>query len=106
MLCALDASLAKPRQIVIAGARGAAETNALLFQVHAEFIPNKILMLADGGAGQAWLGERLEFFKTAGPINGKPAAYVCENFVCQLPTSDPEQLRGLLAPRPAKTNRR
>ena len=105
MLCALDASLAKPRQIVIAGARDAAETNALLFQVHAEFLPNKILMLADGGPGQAWLGKRLEFFKTVGPLNGKPAAYVCENFVCQLPTSDPQQLRDLLGPRPAKTNR-
>jgi uncharacterized protein YyaL (SSP411 family) len=97
MLVALDASLAKPRQIVIAGPRDSAETRALLREVHAHFTPNKILLLADGADGQAWLGSRLEFLKTVAPIDGKPAAYVCENFVCQLPTSDVAKLRELLA---------
>ena len=51
-------------------------------------------------AGQQWLGERLEFLKTVGPIDGKPAAYVCENFVCQLPTTDPAKLREQLIAQP------
>ena len=97
MLVALDASLAKPRQIVIAGPLDAAATRALLRETHAHFIPNKLVLLADGGAGQQWLGERLEFVKTVGPLDGQPAAYVCENFVCQLPTSDVAKLRELLA---------
>ena len=97
MLCALDASLAKHRQIVIAGPRDATATRALLREVHAHYIPNKLLLLADGAAGQQWLGERLEFVKTVAPMNGGPAAYVCENFVCQLPTSDVAKLRELLA---------
>ena len=42
-------------------------------------------------------GERLEFLKTVGPIKGEPAAYVCEDFVCQLPTADVAKLRVLLA---------
>jgi len=96
MLVALDASLAKPRQIVIAGPRDSAATKALLREVQARFIPDKVLLLADGGAGQKWLGERLEFIRTASPIDGQPAAYVCEDFVCQLPTSDAEMLRELL----------
>jgi hypothetical protein len=97
MLVALDYSLAKPRQVVIAGARDAAATRALVREVHGRFLPGKILLLADGGAGQKWLGERLEFIKTAGLINAQPAAYVCENFVCQLPTTDPAKLRELLS---------
>ncbi|MCE9608793.1 MAG: thioredoxin domain-containing protein [Chthoniobacter sp.] len=97
MLVALDASLAKPRQVVIAGPRDDAATRALLRETHAHFIPNKLVLLADGGAGQQWLGERLEFVKTVGPVKGQPAAFVCENFVCQLPTSDVEKLRALLA---------
>ena len=97
MLCALDASLAKPRQIVIAGKRDAADTQALLREVRARFIPNKIVLLADGAEGQAWLSERLEFLKTAQPHDGKAQAFVCENFVCQLPTGDPAKLRELLA---------
>jgi len=97
MLCALDASLAKPRQIVIAGKRDAADTKALLREVHARLLPNKLVLLADGAEGQAWLGQKLEFIRTAAPIDGKAAAYVCENFVCQLPTSDPTKLRELLS---------
>ena len=97
MLCALDASLAKPRQIVIAGKRDAADTQALLREARARFIPNKIVLLADGAEGQAWLSERLEFLKTAQPHDGKAQAFVCENFVCQLPTGDPAKLRELLA---------
>jgi len=97
MLVALDASLAKPRQIVIAGPASSEATRALLHEVHAHFIPNKIVLLADGAAGQQWLSERLEFLKTVGPLDGKPAAYVCEDFVCQLPTSDVSKLRELLS---------
>jgi uncharacterized protein YyaL (SSP411 family) len=96
MLCALDASLAKPRQIIIAGPRDATATRALLHEVHARYLPDKLLLLADNAAGQQWLGERLEFLKTVTPIKGEPAAYVCENFVCQLPTSDPAKLREML----------
>ena len=97
MLVALDFSLAKPRQIVIAGPRDSAATRALLREVHARYLPGKILLLADGAAGQKWLGERLEFIQTVVPINGQPAAFVCEDFVCQLPTSDAAKLRELLA---------
>ena len=30
------------------------------------------------------------------PAQGKATAYVCENYVCKLPTSDPEVLARLL----------
>lgn len=96
MLCALDASLAKPKQIVIAGQPGATDTHALLREVHAHYLPNKVVLLADGAAGQKSLGERLEFLRTVGPIDGHAAAFVCENFVCQLPVTEPEKLRDLL----------
>ena len=97
MLVALDASLAEPRQFVIAGPRDDPATRALLRETRRHFLPNTLVLLADGGAGQKWLGERLEFVKTVGPLDGKPAAYVCRNFVCQLPTSDVVKLRELLA---------
>ncbi len=97
MLCAVDASLAKPRQIVIAGKRDAADTKALLREVRAVFSPNQIVLLADAGADQKWLGSKLEFLRTSAPVDGSAAAYVCENFTCQAPTTDPAKLRELLA---------
>ena len=96
MLCAVDASLAKPRQIVIAGNPGAADTKALLREVRAHFSPNQFVLLADGGDGQKWLGAKLEFFRSVTPVDGKAAAYVCENFTCQAPVTEPAKLRELL----------
>jgi uncharacterized protein YyaL (SSP411 family) len=97
MLCAAEAMLAKPRQVVIAGPRDGDATRALLAEVRRRYLPNKLVLLADAAEGQAWLGQNLEFLRTVGPIDDKPAAYVCENFVCQLPVTDPEKLRALLA---------
>ncbi len=97
MLCAVDASLAKPRQIVIAGQSGAADTEALLREVRGRYLPNKILLLADQGAGQAWLTRKLPFLEGMKPVKGKAAAYICENYACQLPTADAGKLKELLA---------
>ncbi len=54
------------------------------------------VLFSDGGDGQRWLGERIEFMKTAKPIDGKAAAYVCEDFVCQAPETEVDRLRALL----------
>jgi len=97
MLVALDYSLGKPRQIVIAGKREDPGTKALLAEVHRHFLPNKILLLADGGEGQKYLGEKNEALRAMSPVDGKPAAYVCENFTCKAPVSDPTALGELLS---------
>jgi len=88
MLAALDASASSPRQVVIAGKPDASDTQALLREVNHRYQPNEILILADGGPGQAYFTQRIEFFKDVHPIDDKATAYVCENFVCQLPTND------------------
>jgi uncharacterized protein YyaL (SSP411 family) len=97
MLVALNLSLSKPRQIVIAGNPESAETRALVAEVHRHFVPNKILLLADGGDGQRYLEEKLEALRGMKPVDGKPAAYVCENFTCKAPITDPKTLRELLS---------
>ncbi|MDQ2659555.1 MAG: thioredoxin domain-containing protein [Verrucomicrobiota bacterium] len=99
MLVALDFSLSKPRQIVIAGARAAAETQALVREAQQQFLPNKILLLADGAEGGAFLAEKSEALAGMKPVDGKPAAYVCENFTCQAPVTTPAELRALLVAR-------
>jgi len=55
MLVALEFSLARPRQIVIAGKPGAPDTEALLREVRAHFLPDKIVLLADGGRASGGL---------------------------------------------------
>src|SRR5467141_3678425 len=97
MLVALNSSLTKPRQIVIAGKRNDPATKALIAEVYRRFLPNKILLLADGGDGQKYLGEKLEAIRAMSMVDGKPAAYVCENFTCKAPVTDARALRELLS---------
>jgi uncharacterized protein YyaL (SSP411 family) len=96
MLVALDYSLSKPRQIVITGKKDASETKALLKEAHRHFLPKTMLLFADGAEGQKYLGEKNEAIRAMSMLNGKPAAYVCENFTCKAPVTDPEQLAKLL----------
>ena len=96
MLVALDFSLTKPKQIIIAGRPDAADTRELLEETRRHYLPNTIVLLADGGAGQKYLAGKLEEMKEMKPIDGKAAAYVCENFTCQAPVTAREDLRKLL----------
>jgi len=96
LLVALYASESAPRQIVIAGKPDASDTLALLREVNNRYQPNEIVILADSGPGQAYFTQKIEFFKDVHRIEDKATAYVCQNFVCQLPTSDPAVVSRLL----------
>ena len=96
MLVALLFSVDKPRQIVIVGDRDSARTKALLAEVHRHFLPNKVLLHADGGEGQQYLAQTNEAVRAMSLVEGKPAAYVCENFTCNRPVTGPDALGVLL----------
>jgi uncharacterized protein len=74
---------------------------ALLRQVNRRFIPDKMVLLADGGAGQKFFASQVDFMKDVTPTEGAATAYVCENFVCQLPATKPNVLAELLSGRKA-----
>jgi uncharacterized protein YyaL (SSP411 family) len=97
MVVAVANSLGKPRQIVIAGNRNSSETKALLKEFHRHFLPNAVVTLADGNEGQKYLGERNAAIRAMSLVEGKPAAYVCENFTCKTPVTDPKALAELLS---------
>jgi uncharacterized protein YyaL (SSP411 family) len=96
MMSALDFSIAKHRQIVIAGAPGADDTRALLRLVWQRYIPNRVLLLADGAEGQKQLARWLPLLANVTRKQGRATAYVCENYVCNIPTADLETAARLL----------
>jgi uncharacterized protein YyaL (SSP411 family) len=96
MLAALGFQRAKVRQIVIAGASGAADTRALLAVVRRKFLPYKIVLLADRDETRDRLSRLHPAIAGMTPVEGRAAAYVCEDYACRLPVTAPEELERML----------
>ena len=87
LLCALELAFLPPRHVVLAGDPAAEDFRALAAVVHEKFGPRRTLVRAD--AALAWTA-------SMGPLAGRAAAYVCEDFTCQLPVVEPAELRRVL----------
>jgi hypothetical protein len=98
LLCALDFYLSQPKQIVVAGKADAADTRAMLRALNEQYLPNAIVILAEGGDSQKTLVKLLPFLETIKAIDGKATAYVCVNYACQLPTSNAGKMLTLVLP--------
>jgi uncharacterized protein YyaL (SSP411 family) len=96
MLGALEYTLSKPRQIVIAGDPAAPETRAMFREIYARFIPGKVVMLLDQGRGRETLQSWLPSLKSVVPIKGRTTAYVCVDYACELPTHDLQTFKAIL----------
>lgn len=80
-------------QVFIAGETEDNNTQALLDVVRSRYIPGCILAVADGPGGRAGLlYQRHTSLSRLRPIQGKSAAYVCRNFACSLPVTEPDDL--------------
>jgi uncharacterized protein YyaL (SSP411 family) len=85
LLQALDFHLARTREVALVGE----ETAELERVVRGRFRPH--LVLAGGAADGVPLLQGRE------PVEGRAAAYVCENFACKMPVTEPGELERLLS---------
>jgi uncharacterized protein YyaL (SSP411 family) len=85
--------------VVVAGPAGAPETQALLRVARAGFSPRTVFLLREPGEPGEALARLAPFIAAQLPVNGAPAAYVCENFACRAPVTDPSALASALASR-------
>ncbi len=92
MLAALSAYHGPREEIVVAGEPGDPRTGALLDAVESRYRPFAIVVRLVPGR-EAGLARELPHVAGMGPRGGAPAAYVCRNFACEAPVTDPGALR-------------
>ena len=93
-LAALDFYLSTPKEVAIIGPGGDRGTGELLRAVNGRYLANRVLV---GAAGDTEAGDSgLPLLMGRGLLSGQPTAYVCENYVCQLPVTDAEALAAQL----------
>ena len=88
-LQALAYSLSTPREIAIVGDAEAADTQALLSVVRSGYRPFEVVAL---GAPDTH-PPAVPLLQERGLVEGQASAYVCREFACQAPVTDPEALR-------------
>jgi hypothetical protein len=90
-LGAFDYYLSKPLEIAVIGPRDDPASKALVDLVSGAYLPNKIVAGWDPADGDAAV-TGLPLLEGRSLVEGKPAAYVCENYVCQMPVTEPRAL--------------
>jgi uncharacterized protein len=96
MLCALELALEPPRHAVIAGDVNSPEFRTLAAVLHERLGPRRVLLGVDNGPAQVWLASRAPWLAEMKPQDGRATVYLCEEYACQAPVSDPAALRRLL----------
>ena len=89
-LGALGFYLSRAKEVVIVGDRKNHATTKLVHEVFRNYLPNRVFVGASGESTGD--GSDLPLLQDRHLINGRPTAYVCENYVCQLPVNDPADL--------------
>ena len=97
MLAALDYYLGAKREVAVVGSASAATTKDALAKIWGLFTPNEAVALLD----PSWphrneVEQKVPLLTGKTPANGEPRFYLCENYACQAPTENLEDVLAAL----------
>lgn len=96
-LVALASSTAPSRQVVLVGDLTNPTMQEMLATIRSQFRPDSTIVVIHDEVSRNFFSSRADFYKSLSALDGQPTAYLCQNFVCELPTTDPEVFKKLLA---------
>jgi uncharacterized protein YyaL (SSP411 family) len=97
LLAALEFAQAPSREVVISGRMDSPDTRELLRALQSPFLPNKVVVFRAEGDTEPDIASIAPYTRDQVPVDGKATAYVCVNYACGLPTTDPQQMLESLA---------
>ncbi len=97
MLSAFDYSLGPSQEIVIAAPVHDAAVTGMLEELNQKFLPLAVTILnIEKSAQSKELLHLLPWLKEQTALEGKPAVYICQDHVCQLPIRDGDKFKEIL----------
>ncbi|MGH7884110.1 MAG: thioredoxin domain-containing protein [Thermodesulfobacteriota bacterium] len=100
-LNALDFALGPSYEIVIVGNKDSEDAVKLITMLNEHYIPNKVVILKSDDVS---IEKIAPYAKTQEKINEKTTVYICQNYVCKLPTNDPDKMLKLLSEKNYQSN--
>jgi uncharacterized protein YyaL (SSP411 family) len=77
-------------EIIIVGGDNKSDTKEMLTELNKNYHPNKVVVLLSTSDKE--LKDIASFTENYSAVNNKATAYVCQNYVCNLPTNDPKEM--------------
>jgi uncharacterized protein YyaL (SSP411 family) len=96
LMSAVDFLKAPSYEVVLVGDPLKNDTKEFIAALRSKFIPNKVVVLKPIGEKTPKIEKIAEYIKNYRAIEGKATAYVCSNFSCKKPTTDPQEMLKLL----------
>jgi uncharacterized protein YyaL (SSP411 family) len=90
-LSALDLYFSAPAEIVLAGGRHNPAMEELLHVIGTHYLPDAVIAASDPNDPERLTDLKLLEGRT--DVGGRPAVYVCRDFTCRAPVTDPVELR-------------
>lgn len=90
LLCALDFYFDDVKELAIVGDRDSHEVKLFIEEIYSRFLPNKVVALSLNEADS--ISSMIKLLEGKSTIEGKPAVYVCRNFTCLAPVTEPQEL--------------
>jgi uncharacterized protein YyaL (SSP411 family) len=95
-LVALEFATGPAFEVVIVGRSDGQDTKKMLAKLRKPFVPNKVVLLRPAEAQSPDIAAIASYTGAQRSIEGRATAYVCLNYNCELPTTDPEEMVALL----------
>lgn len=82
------------QEIVIAGSHNDSKIDQFIRPLHGQFLPRAVVIFHDPEDNK--IRDLVPYISDFGMKDGKPTAYVCQNYACELPTTDPDKMLELI----------
>jgi uncharacterized protein YyaL (SSP411 family) len=92
LLAAIDLALAPSQEVVIVGRKNAADTEEMLQALRKNYLPNAVVLFKPAEEQKPQINNYAAFTEFMYAIDNRATAYVCTNFKCNFPTTDPAKM--------------
>ena len=86
-------------EVIITGVLGAEDTNAMVGAIRSHYTPDALVIFRPSGEEDPDITRVAGFTRDIVAVGERATAYVCTNYACDIPTTDPDEMLRLLGSR-------
>lgn len=99
LLTGLDFALGPTQEVVIVGRRESSDTRTMIQKLRSLYSPRTITIVRQNDKSKDPVEQYAPFLDEYGGHNDRATAYVCQNYRCEAPTTDPDEMVSALQAR-------